>query len=495
MNQIQRQTIVDRFEALAGEDPEAVFLTDEHRSWSRHEIYRYVSALAGQLRENVTPGMHVGLLISDSSSYTSAFLALLKLGALVIPFNPRWSGEAKQRCADQMNVPFFVVDAHNKREIGRLNTPYFLMKRADEIWKEAADDESGTDQSDMDAPMVMFSTSGSTAEPKAIILTQRQMIARVLEEEEEFRLSGEDVMLISTPLCHALATRMILTGAYTGIRLVIMRGFTAEKWVSMIGAHEITYTISTSAQLAQVVRFMENNDLPEDGFSSMRQLVSTAACLDPDVRDSIRQILPGRCHFYNLLASSETEFIAIADLGDESAADDVAGIPVSRVQIRIENDKIPAGTDEVGEIFCRGEAVFDGYYIAGTQVRGTREDGFFGTGDLGYLDGEGVLHYAGRKKKIIISGGMNIFPGDIETEIRKLEGVRECVAYPLPDDILGEVVGVVVAADERVDLKAVKKRCLESLSDYQQPRDIRFVDHIPRDELGKISWNDLHMYL
>ncbi len=491
----QTQNIVHRFESLVKESPEAVLLIDEHRTWTRLEISGYVNALAGQLKEHVVPGMHVGILISDSASYASAFLALVKLGALVIPFHPHWPGEVIKRCEERMQVSYFVVDSHNRREAGRLNTPYYLMKRADEIWKEQAKDVSGVDDVCLDEPFLMMTTSGSTAEPKAVILTQRQMIARILEEEDQFRLSGEDRMLISTPLCHALGTRMILTGAYTGNQLVIMRGFTAEKWVSMIGTYQITYTISTPAQLAQVLRYMEDNDLPEDGFSSMRQLVSTAARLEPEVRDGIREILPGRCHFYNLLASSETEFIAIADLGDESAADDVAGLPVSQAEIRIENDGIPAGTGEVGEIFCRGETVFDGYYVGGTKVGSIREDGFFGTGDLGYLDGEGVLHYAGRKKKIIISGGVNIFPGDIESEIRKLDGVRECVAYPIRDDILGEVVGVAVAADNRVDLKAVKKRCLESLSDYQQPRDIRFVDHIPRDELGKVIWEELYTYL
>lgn len=495
MKDTERQSIVKKFEALTRANPDQLFLVDENRDWSRREICGGINVVVDQIKERVAPGMRVGILISNSAFYTIAFLALLKLEATVIPLSPRWTSDARKRCMEHTKTEFILLDSQNKKEARHLNADYFLMNQCDGIWSEEVAAEQEQTTRSLDEPAVMITTSGSTAEPKAAVVTMRQMLARITQEQQEFGLSEEDTILVSTPLYHALATRMILTSAYTGNRMVVMRGFTPEKWVHAVAWDDVTYAISVPAQLAQISAFLQEHEERKEELVSLKMLISTTSYLPPAVRDSTKRILPEHCRFYNLFASSETEFIAMTDLRSAGVTDDTVGVPVGSCEVRIEKDGESVLQGEIGEIICRGPAVFDGYCISGSKTASVGEDGFFRTGDLGYFDGNGVLHYAGRKKDIIISGGMNIFPRDIEIEIQKLEGVTGCVAYPIPDDILGEVVGIVIVADGRVNLQSVKKRCLESLSDYQQPRDIRFVHDIPRNDIGKVARRTMYREL
>ena len=144
-------------------------------------------------------------------------------------------------------------------------------------------------------------------------------------------------------------------------------------------------------------------------------------------------------------------------------------------------------TDLVGEICCRSDWLFTRYVNDEEMTTKTRKGDFFLTGDLGRFQGD-ILYYGGRKKNIIISGGINIVPDDIESRILELPGIEDCIAFGVEDPVLGEAIHVAVKLSKNsdLDIRSIRKHCLKRLADFQQPRKIEFTDYIKRNSMGKI---------
>lgn len=482
------KSIIDRFEELVLEKPNSPMFIDDDQVWTRASIYENTVNIVEKLNYNDISGNKVGILISNNALYVVAFLALLKCNAVIVPINHHWTSDIISNCIAKTNITTVLVDKYNHHKIKCKDISYTMIEMSNNIMHKGNKVVPAPlkQKSCMDDVSIMLATSGSTEAPKAVSLTERQMIERIKDEEKYFHLSSKDVMLISTPLYHALATRLILSTACIGNVAVIMRGFTPSKWIEAISTNLITYAICVPAQLRQITENLIGSRDCEK-LLSLKKLVSTSSFLDKELKITVKDILPKECSFYNLFASSETEFIAIADIKRGMDEDDILGIPIRMEDVKIEIAGNVSHSLCVGEIVCKGAAVFEGYYREGQIISERNYGGYYRTGDLGFFDKDGCLHYAGRKKDIIISGGINIYPQDIENEVRKIDGVIDCVSYPIPDNIFGEIVGLAVVCSDVVNERIIRTHCLKYLSDYQQPRKIYIVNEIPRNEMGKIS--------
>lgn len=483
-------SIVKKFSNHVKNASNKLFMLDENGSWSREDVYKTASVLSDKINKYAHDSKNIGILTSNNITYAIGFFAGLKSNKVIVPLNYHWTKESIKRSVKELDISLLLVDDRNLIRNVEFDVPYIIIKP--EKTNETLVCDNRVEE--ISEPSIMLATSGSTSEPKAVYLTQSQMIERIKEEQNCFMLNEKDVMLISTPLYHALATRMILSSFYTGNTLVIMNGFTPGKWFDLIDAHSVTYTISVPAQLYQLISYIKKNDACTP-FKKLKVLVSTSSYLEKSVANEIINLLPNECSFYNLYASSETDFIAILNMRESVYGEDLLGIPVRKKDTFISSDNMLPGDKNIGEIVCKGKTLFEGYFQYGKIDSLSKKNGCYYTGDLGYLDENGYLHYSGRKKEIIISGGVNIYPQDIEKEIKKLDGVLECAAYPIPDNILGETIGVVIATNQDVREIDVRKWCLKTLADYQQPRKISIVEQIPKSEFGKIVRKKLYTQL
>jgi long-chain acyl-CoA synthetase len=250
--------------------------------------------------------------------------------------------------------------------------------------------------------------------------------------------------------------------------------------------HAVSFSIAVSSQLRPILEALiaGNEALP-----SLRALVSSSALLDSATKARLLNHLS--CEFHECYGASE---IAIAtNLSPRAAARKLGSvgtaIPGTEVLI-LTDDGHPAPTDTAGEIVCRTPMLFSGYYGQPAATAAAMWGHYFRTGDLGKMDDEGFLFFLGRIKDIIICGGVNIYPKDIEDVIASHPAVSECAAIPLPDDHLGEVVGVVVAfrePDAPADMRELQRLCMQRLGDFQQPRRFFFVPELPKNPLGKLD--------
>ena len=344
------------------------------------------------------------------------------------------------------------------------------------------------------SPYILTMTSGSTGSPKPIVLSQDCKLKRAMAAADLYGVTAEDKVLAATPLYHSLAQRLVLLPLLMGGTSIVLPGFSAKNWVQVVSNSRITFTIAVSSQLKQILGYLDTN---KSDVSSLRCLVSSSERIADNLKEQLLSVLS--CEFHECYGASEVAIVS--DLNVKSAPHKLSSVgkPLSDVNVIIlgkDNSVLPAG--EVGEIACATPMAFSGYYRNEEQTsacayyldnsNGLR---FFRTGDLGSLDSDGYLYFNGRLKEIIISGGINIYPKDVEDAIRTHSAVDEVVVVALPDDRFGEKVVAVIQLKPNVSQarelqRSIQKHCMCQLADFQQPQQIIFVDELKRNAMGKL---------
>ena len=334
------------------------------------------------------------------------------------------------------------------------------------------------------AAYILTMTSGSTGDPKPIALSQATKLLRARAAISTYNVGPEDVTLVATPLYHSLAQRLLFVSLLSGGCAVIMAKYQLNLWVDTIAMHNVSFTIAVSSQLSQLI---DQDPTVFTRLSPLKTLVSSSALMTTE--DKHRLLSRLECRFHECYGASEVAIASDVRFGSDAPMGTV-GKPLPGVIIQIHDDRNkPMMANEVGEICVRSPYRFSGYYGLQAVTEQSFSGGFFKTGDLGYLDDEGYLFYVGRKKEVIISGGINVYPNDIEQVVSVIGGVAEVAAFPVPDKRLGEVVGVAVVAEPATILNEefLALQVLDRLADYQMPRHWYFVAELPKTTLGKLQ--------
>jgi acyl-CoA synthetase (AMP-forming)/AMP-acid ligase II len=455
---------------------------------------------AGLAALGVRPGTKLAVVLPNSVEFIAIMMAAADLGATIVPMNGTlslpslsaairatdaslliaWHGILKSLLNGGSNAFPLAVD-HCVSVGGSLAGAVNYG-----AWQENdnAHHRLGGGGFDEEQDYILTMTSGSTGAPKPIVLTQGTKIRRCFSARDLYRLNETDVILTATPLYHSLAERLVLLPLITGGTAVVIAKFTPANWLACIERRKVTFTIAVSSQLEMVLEEMDGGSAD---LSSLRTVVSSSAPLKTDAK---RRLIRGMsCDVHECYGTSE---IAIAtNLSPENSPSklETVGKAIPGVEIRVLDDAdrpLPPGA--LGEIACRTPLAFAGYYNNPKATAACRVDGYLRTGDLGFLDDEGFLHFAGRKKEIIITGGINVFPKDVEDVINAHPKVRECAVIGVDDRRLGESVLAVVSAQEgnAPTTRELQRHCARHLADFQQPLGYEFVSDLPRNAIGKV---------
>jgi len=252
----------------------------------------------------------------------------------------------------------------------------------------------------------------------------------------------------------------------------------------------VTFTIAVSAQLSQIAQLLSSPFVPE--ISSLRSVVSSSALLEPHVRNELIQKL--QCDFHEMYGTSECSTVTSINFREAVDKQRSVGKPLPGVELRIlADDGTEVNPGDTGEIAVKTPLLCAGYYGMPEMMKEALVDGFFRTGDLGYVDKDGYLYFSGRKKELIITGGVNVYPQDVERVVSALPEVSECAAFPYSDERLGEVVALAVVCKKGLTLKkrAVQVHCAKNLADFQQPHKIFFLSELPKNSMGKLTKSKL----
>ncbi len=448
--------------------------------------------VGGWLREQ--PGERVVLVDLNSEAVPLAMFGAAMAGKPFVPVNYRLPDDQLRAIVARTAPSLAILGAGVAERLGTIDGVVVvgrdqLLAAADDPASPLADGWSG----DPDDIAVLLFTSGTTGEPKAAVLRHRNLAAYIVSTVE-FAGAGEDeAAVVSVPPYHIAGISAVLSSTYAGRRIVYLETFDPLEWVATVRAEGVTHAMVVPTMLNRILDVIEADG---GGLASVRSLSYGGGPMPQAVIERAMRLLPdvGFVNAYGLTETSST----IAVLGPEDhraafASDDPAvrarlasvGRPLPSVEVSIRDPfgtALPAG--EHGEIWVRGEQVA-GEYLG---RRLTDEEGWFNTRDGGHLDSEGYLFLHGRLDDVIVRGGENLSPGEIEAVLEEHPAVAEAAVVGVPDTEWGErVVAAVVlrpgltAGEE--ELRAFVRTRLRST---KTPDKIEFRDELPFNETGKL---------
>lgn len=482
--------------------PSKTAIICDNVSLTYEELGKLVSTWSRSLNQNgVRAEDHVGVILPNCVEFVVLILVAAELGITLVPVDRSQPIEAIRIAFASSSVKHVVTTGRTIAKLkeekhsafGFVSGLWLSIDGASPYASEIQHLEFNTalgyqrpDAYASDIPFILTLTSGSTGNPKPIILTQQSKKQRALSAIHMYGVTATDVTLAATPLHHSLAQRLVIIPLVSGGTSVIMPRFSTSVWVETVRKHKVTFTIAVSSQLASIAAYLQHHDV--EGINCMRSIVSSSALLETETKRLLTSIL--NCDFHECYGASEIAIATSLDLKSAPNKLGSVGKAPEGVSIKILDPlQNEVQTGEVGEIACKTPMLFGGYYKLPDITAESMHNGYFRTGDLGKMDEDGFLYFAGRKKEIIITGGINVYPSDVEGVLMQHEMISECAAFALSDPQLGEIVAAVIVpkTPDNFQLKLVNYHCVRHLADFQIPRKFFVVDDVPKNAMGKVS--------
>jgi len=496
------QNLLNALLRHAVEVPDAPFLVvPGGRVWTYGDVVRLSARLADRLAASgARQGERVAVQVEKSPEAVALYLACLRLGAIYLPLNPAYrSAEVGYFLADA-EPAVMVCDPARRREIGELARPGCCILTLDADGGgslltnagEACGELPIAVCADDDVAAILY-TSGTTGRSKGAMLTHGNLRSNAETLVDVWGMRTDDVLIHALPLYHVHGLFVALhCTMLAGARAIFLSRFDAAEVVRLLPRATILMGVPTFYS-----RLLGEPGLDVAACRSMRLFISGSAPLSAEIFHAFHQ-RTGHA-ILERYGMTEAGMICSNPLHGERVAGTV-GYPLPGVEIRVVGDdgrQLPDG--EVGSLEVRGPNVFAGYWRMPEKTAAEfRPDGFFVTGDLARRFPDGRIELVGRSKDLIISGGLNVYPKEVELALDRLEGIAESAVVGVPHPDFGEaVVAAVVRAPggEGLTEEQVRTRLRSDLAGYKVPKRIAFVDALPRNAMGKVQKNLLRQHL
>jgi long-chain acyl-CoA synthetase len=476
-----------------GEYPSLVF---EGREWTNVEQQRQANRLANALRgHGIRPGDRVMVLLPNCPEVTQAYTGILKTGAVIVPVIFLLNPEEVRHIVADSGAKLAITSPELAAKVdGWEGTRVIVGGDApggipwDDFIAREPDTFAIVERADDDLAVILY-TSGTTGKPKGVALSHRNLESNARSAATLYELDRERWNLAVLPLSHSYGLTVMNSGNILGTRGVLLRWFNPELVLETIQSYRVQSMAGVPTMFVYLLQYPEADRFDT---SSMRSWGSGAAPLPVEIVEPFEKKFGGKLlEGYGLTEASPVvsahRFSGVRKLGSVGQA-----IPGVEVRVFDDDDRdVPAG--EIGEVCVRGPNVMLGYYGLPDETARTLRNGWLHTGDMGRLDADGFLYIVERKKDLIIRGGFNIYPREVEEVLYAHPKIAEAAVVGVRDPLMGEEVVAWVTPKSGADLTAedVVAFCQERLAKFKCPKDVRFLPALPKSPIGKILRKEL----
>jgi len=493
-------TALSLIDAHAERDPGKTAVIFEDRALSYGDLVGHSLRVASVLkRAGVGPGGGVCLFAVNCPEYYIVYLAVLRCGGTLFPINADLLDEEIGYIVSNSRPVLAITDEVGRERFVRsldargLDVPTLPLEG---LMAEAAAQPplhaAGAERSEDDIALVIH-TSGTTARPKGVQASDRMEIQSALALGRQWEISADDRFVCALPLSYVFG---LFTASYValchGASVLLFRKFHPVRVLEGIERHRATAIVGVPAMFGMMLEHLRDSGCDYD-TASLRLVASSGAVIAPTIKDEFsRRIGQAILEYYAL---SECTPIFSFDVRDEHpmpAGSTGRLVPGAEVRI-LDDEGRPVGVDEVGRLQVRSERLMPGYFKDPQRTSDAFSDGWFNTGDLARLDGDGYFYIVGRLRDQVISGGHKISSAEIEDLLLKCNGVAAAAVVGAPHEILGEVVKAVVVPKPGAALtvEAVTAFCAARLAAYKVPRIVVFRESLPMSPAGKVLKKEL----
>lgn len=499
--------------AIVPDRPAIVF---EGKRFTYADLAERSNRVANALQSmGVRKGDRVAILQVNCNQYVEVYFGTAKIGAIFVPLNFRAkqdelthmlnNSESKvlfsgDRYIDM--VKSMQADLTSAPQLVSLDSRVEGMASYEDLVSKASPEEVFTEIEDNDVTILMY-TAGTTGLPKGVPLRHNAFVVYALQNVNPVDPEIEETNIVTVPLYHVAGIQAILAAVYGGRTIALMRQFEVNEWLDTVEREKANRAMLVPTMLKRVI---DHPEFDKKDLSSLKVITYGAASMPFEVIKKAIEMMPS-VMFINAFGQTETAS-TITALGPEDhrispdEPEDVRDKKLNRlansigrampdVEIQIWDEKgDPLGPGEVGEIMARGDRVMSGYWKDDEKTAKTlTADGWLHTGDKGYMDEEGYIFLAGRGDDMIIRGGENISPEEVENILYAHPKVADAALIGVPDPEWGQQPRAVIVLkegetateDEIIDF------CRDKLSGFKRPRSVVFVDELPRTSTGKVQ--------
>ena len=467
------------------QNAECVLLIDQP-NWTYRDLKRATARYAGYLKtEGVIRGDRVVVQVEKNASALAFYLACLQSGVVYVPVNTAATLDEIHYFVDDAQPSLVVLIDEGISTTIRSTHPVSVVDgdMLDKLSESAPLEKEIVGLGDDDLAAILY-TSGTTGRPKGAMLTHGNLRSNADTLLVSWGWREDDVLLHALPIYH-------VHGLFVAIHCVLLSG-TAMWFLSSFDLDQIISSLSVSTVMMGVptyyIRLLKDDRFTRQTTSNMRLFISGSAPLS---EQTFHQFYERTGHrILERYGMSETIMNTSNPLNGDRVAGTV-GFALPEIEVRIcDGDGEVLPVDTVGQIEVRGPNVFKGYWRNPQKTaEGFTSDNFFKTGDMAFKDDEGRISIVGREKDLVISGGLNVYPAEIETLIDEIEFVEETAVIGVPHPDFGEGVVAVIAASQAVSLDQVRSHLKEKVAAYKHPKAIVEVDELPKNAMGKIQKN------
>ena len=467
-------TIGSAFLAAAARVPSRVAIRFEGRETTYAELALASGRLGAALRARCDPGDRVGVMLPNRPEFLVALLAAARAGMVAVPVpissTPR-------------EVAHLVADSGMRLLLTEAELPDLLTGSSGTV-----DDEA----KETDAFFIGY-TSGTTGRPKGAVVSHRaRTLLALLYGQEYGCYTPAETHLIATPMYHGAGLSRALTPLLSGSAIELHERFDPERVVRAIAAGGVTATYMVPTMFASI--FDLPSALLDLGAGSLRTVLSNASALPEHLKLRILEQWQ-EVRLFEIYGSTEAGTVTSLRPEDQLRKRRCVGLPLPLTEVRIvdaEGREVAPG--EVGKLYSRSPFQFEGYHADPDATAEVTLDGFLTSGDLARRDEEAYVYIVGRASDVIITGGVNVYPREVEEYLAELPGVREAVVVGVPDPHWGEAVHAYLVARPGVPLPSqeeLRAHCRRGLAPAKIPRSFTFRERLPRTASGKVVRREL----
>jgi len=491
-------------------DKEAIVFEGNRYTFSQlnERVNRLANAMLGM---GVQQGDRIALIHVNCNQCIEAYFAIARIGGIYVPLNFRAKENELTYMLNTAEANTFFVGERYLDLVNSVKTSLSTVRNYisidsqhegysyyEDLIASASAEDVFTDIGDEDTTILMY-TAGTTGFPKGVMLSHNSFSIYVLENVTPADPISEEKNILTVPLYHVAGIQAMMAAIYGGRTLVMERQFEATEWMGLVQDEKVGRAMMVPTMLKQL---MDHPDFSKYDLSSMQVITYGAAPMPLPVIRKAMELFSG-VSFINAFGQTETAStittLSPADHVIEGTDEEKEkklkrlssiGRPMNDVEMKIIDDEgndLPVG--EVGEIVARGPRVMSGYWKEEEKTAKTIDvDGWVHTGDMGYMDDGGYFFLAGRTTDMIIRGGENISPEEVECVIHEHPKVEEAAVIGIPDDEWGEVPMCIVVLKEGQSATEdeIIQYCRTALASYKRPRKIAFTAELPRNQMGKI---------
>jgi acyl-CoA synthetase (AMP-forming)/AMP-acid ligase II len=483
---------------------EAVIFEDTRYTFS--QLNARVNSLAnGLMGIGVKKGDRVAILANNCLQYMEIYLAVAKAGMVIVPLNYRLVSKELSYLLNNSEANTLIIGSEYLETINSIRSglkcvEHFICledvpgdtRSYEELIAGSSPDEPSVDIDEEDMVAIIY-TSGTTGLPKGAVATHKSWFGNATNTVIRLQVSSDDITLHVTPFFHVAPVWPMFAHFYMGATNVILRAFDPQVVLETMEKENIT---TCNMVPVMIMRLLECPNVDKYDLRRLRWIGYGASPMPLEVLKEAFRVFGKRfIQVYGLTEAGPLVTILSQEEHILSGPQKLVkrlescGRPIINVEARVVNEK---GDDvapgEMGEIVVRGDTVMKGYWKNETETANVLKDGWLHTGDVATVDEDGYFYILDRKKDMIISGGENIYPREIEDVIHTHPAVRDVAVIGVPDEKWGEAVKAVIVCKEGASVSAeeIINLCKENLASYKKPKSVDFAEELPRNPTGKI---------